>query len=132
MACTECKRRRTKCNAADTAGSACSECALHGRECIVDEFADKRRKIAAKRTEETLKYYRGFVDELLEAIRTGDSASIEMMVDVIRSGASHKEIHSVITRILNQNPTDDKKPADAVNNARTDGKMPDMPPDGWP
>ncbi|PLB55375.1 hypothetical protein P170DRAFT_470794 [Aspergillus steynii IBT 23096] len=132
MACTECKRRRTKCNAAETAGSPCSECALHGRECIVDEFADKRRKISAKRTEESLKFYRGFVEELLEAIRSGDGPSIESIVNIIRSGASHKEIHSVITQILSQKPREDGDLLDFRKNATPDGKMPDMTPDGWP
>ncbi|KAH8427841.1 Zn(II)2Cys6 transcription factor domain-containing protein [Aspergillus melleus] len=132
MACTECKRRRTKCNAAETAGSSCSECALHGRDCIVDEFADKRRKISAKRTEESLKYYRGFVEELLEAIRSGDGSSIESIVNIIRSGASHKGIHSVVTRILNQSPREDGDSSDSRKKATPDGKMPDMTPDGWP
>ncbi|KKK19534.1 hypothetical protein ARAM_006861 [Aspergillus rambellii] len=99
-ACAECKRRRTKCSA-DNTGTPCTECALHNRECIIDEFADKRRKVAAKRAQEDLKYFRGFLEQLLEAIRYGDRTNVEILIEAIRTGASHEEIHSVISKFSN-------------------------------
>ncbi|EAW06692.1 Zn(II)2Cys6 transcription factor domain-containing protein [Aspergillus clavatus NRRL 1] len=98
-ACTECKKRRTKCSA-DSTGIPCSECALHGRTCIIDELADKRRKVAAKRTQEELEYYRVFVEHLLEVIRHGEQATIDAVINTIRSGASLNEIRAEVAKSL--------------------------------
>ncbi|GFN16671.1 hypothetical protein AtubIFM55763_006969 [Aspergillus tubingensis] len=116
-ACGECKRRRTKCSA-DTTGTPCAECALHDRECVIDEFADKRRKVAAKRAQEDLKYYRGFVEQLLEALRSGDRSTIDGILDVIRSGATHDEIRAVLARSA---PKDEINIIDGVDSVATDG-----------
>ncbi|KAF9889250.1 hypothetical protein FE257_007563 [Aspergillus nanangensis] len=134
-ACGECKRRRTKCSA-DTTGSPCTECALHGRECVIDEFADKRRKVAAKRAQEDLKYYRGFVEELLEAIQIGHRESVEAIIDVIRSGASHEQIRTVISNSLGRDMKAGKRKAadldGSIVTARStpDGTMSSQTPDG--
>lgn len=103
---------------ADTTGTPCAECALHDRECVIDEFADKRRKVAAKRAQEDLKYYRGFVEQLLEALRSGDRATIDGILDVIRSGATHDEIRAVIARSA---PKDEINIPDGVDSVATDG-----------
>lgn len=95
-ACQECKRRRTRCST----GAPCSECAAHGRECIYDELADKRRKVAAKHTLEELEYYRGFLERLLESIRYGEPANIDTIIGVIRGGACQEEILVIVNQSL--------------------------------
>ncbi|GJP95745.1 transcriptional regulator family: Fungal Specific TF [Aspergillus niger] len=130
-ACGECKRRRTKCSA-DTTGTPCAECALHDRECVIDEFADKRRKVAAKRAQEDLKYYRGFVEQLLEALRSSDCATIDGILDVIRSGATHDEIRAVLARSA---PKAEINIPDGVDSVVTDGNNSppaSSKPDGLP
>ncbi|RAL01342.1 Zn(II)2Cys6 transcription factor domain-containing protein [Aspergillus ibericus CBS 121593] len=129
-ACGECKRRRTKCSA-DTTGTPCAECALHGRECVIDEFADKRRKVAAKRTLEDLRFYRGFLELLLEAIRIGDDAFVERLVNVIRAGASYDEIQALLAKFA---PSDEMNMPDGVDFGVTDSNNNSPPtsskPDG--
>ncbi|KAG2417349.1 hypothetical protein HFD88_008568 [Aspergillus terreus] len=132
-ACGECKRRRTKCSA-DTTGSPCTECAIHGRECIIDEYADKRRKVAAKRAQEELKYYRGFLEQLIEAIRTGDGVSVDAIINIIRSGASHEEILAVVTQSLSGGPKKRKALDMSENPISTASTTPDgtsRTPDNW-
>ncbi|KAE8388918.1 hypothetical protein BDV23DRAFT_102844 [Aspergillus alliaceus] len=130
-ACTECKRRRTKCSA-DTTGPPCAECALHGRDCVVDEFADKRRKVAARRAQEELGYYRGFVEQLLKAIRCGEETDVQAIVAVIRSGASHDEIRAVVRGLLRRNVEEDEDMPDGVGQGtETDEGSKDVTPDGW-
>ncbi|GIJ89644.1 hypothetical protein Asppvi_008589 [Aspergillus pseudoviridinutans] len=98
-ACTECQRRRTKCSANST-GTPCSECALHGRDCIIDEFADKRRKVVRDRAQEELVYYREFVEQLLAAIRHGKRTDVDAIINVIQSGASLEKIHLIVAQSL--------------------------------
>ncbi|PLB39573.1 Zn(II)2Cys6 transcription factor domain-containing protein [Aspergillus candidus] len=127
-ACTECKRRRTKCSA-DTTGTPCTECALHNRECIIDEFADKRRKVAARRAHEDLKYYRGFLEQLLAAIRYGNLSTVDSIVDVIRSGASQEEIHATVSQFAGERLKEpDQLPAS--HPTRVDGDASSLTPDG--
>ncbi|KAF7593934.1 hypothetical protein BBP40_010441 [Aspergillus hancockii] len=130
-ACTECKRRRTKCSA-DTTAPPCTECALHGRECVINEFADKRRKIAARRAQEEVKYYRVFVDQLLEAIRLGDGPEVDAILAVIRSGASHNEIRAVVRNALGRDAKMDEDMADSAGpGTETDDASKDFTSDGW-
>ncbi|KAE8356501.1 hypothetical protein BDV28DRAFT_127109 [Aspergillus coremiiformis] len=96
-ACTECKKYRTKCNT-DSIGGPCTECVIHGRRCEIDESADKRRKVDAKRDLENLMYYRGFVEQLLRAIRYGDRTEVDAVVIAIQSGATYENILSVIAK----------------------------------
>ncbi|KAL4979788.1 hypothetical protein BDW66DRAFT_96241 [Aspergillus desertorum] len=112
-ACSECKLRRTKCTVADSGGP-CTECALHNRECIIDELADRRRKIAAKETEENLKrtqmelqatrteleYYRSYVDYLLTSIRSCQEGELSKIVKVIRRGSTDEEILSYLSQVV--------------------------------
>ncbi|KAL5357543.1 hypothetical protein BJX96DRAFT_172619 [Aspergillus floccosus] len=119
---------------ADTTGSPCTECAIHGRECIIDEYADKRRKVAAKRAQEELKYYRGFLEQLIEAIRTADGVSVDAIINIIRSGASHEEILAVVTQSLSGGPKKRKAPDMSDNPISTASTTPDgtsRTPDNW-
>ncbi|KAL1847944.1 hypothetical protein Plec18167_004909 [Paecilomyces lecythidis] len=95
-ACKECKRRRTKCST----GNPCTECAAHDRECVYDESADKRRKVAAKRAQEQLEYYKGLLERLLDSIRYCERAEIDQIIAVIRGGASLNDISAVVEQNL--------------------------------
>jgi hypothetical protein len=81
-------------------GNPCTECAAHDRECVYDESADKRRKVAAKRAQEQLEYYKGILERLLESIRYCERAEIEQIIAVIRGGASLDDISTVIENSL--------------------------------
>ncbi|KAK9580836.1 hypothetical protein V6Z92_007943 [Aspergillus fumigatus] len=133
-ACRECQRRRTKCSANST-GAPCSECALHGRDCIVDEYADKRRKVARDRIQEELAYYREFVQQLLAAIRHGNRTDVDVIINVIRSGASLEKIHLIVAQSLSHTNEADgleirvcdpnKEPDGISGNSSPDAKEPD-------
>jgi hypothetical protein len=78
--------------------------------------------------EEELAYYRGFLEQLLKAIRHGNRADIDAIIDVIRSGASEKEIRLVVARSLGLELTfpDLKEPDGvSVNSSSSDLKSPD-------
>jgi hypothetical protein len=75
--------------------SCCTKCETHGRECLYDETSDKRRKAAAKRTQEDLANVRGFVEQLLQVLRAGDSKTIQHLIHQIRSGASQEDIRAI-------------------------------------
>lgn len=68
---------------------------MHSRECVYDEAADKRRKVSAKHAHEELQYYRGFVAQLLQAIRRGNRTVVNNIVNTIRAGASDDDILSL-------------------------------------
>ncbi|PLN77210.1 hypothetical protein BDW42DRAFT_6832 [Aspergillus taichungensis] len=127
-ACAECKRRRTKCSA-DTTGTPCTECALHNRECIIDEFADKRRKVAARRAHEDLKYYRGFLEQLLTAIRYCNQSTVDSIIDLIRSGASEEEIQNTVSQLASER-LKEQGPLSASHPTRVDGDASSVTPDG--
>ncbi|KAF7165106.1 hypothetical protein CNMCM5623_009414 [Aspergillus felis] len=88
-----------KCSANST-GNPCSECALHGRDCIIDEYTDKRRKVVRDRAQEELVYYREFVQQLLAAIRHGKRTDVDAIINVIQSGASLEKIHLIVAQSL--------------------------------
>ncbi|KAI9925151.1 hypothetical protein MW887_006071 [Aspergillus wentii] len=118
---------------ADITGTPCTECALHNRNCFIDEGADKRRKISVKRTEEELRYYREFVEQLLKAIRQGKHSDVDIIVNAIRSGASQEEIRSVIAHCLGQFPNDNdpgKKPGNVANDLTNNDASTSTTPDG--
>ncbi|KAJ5619639.1 hypothetical protein N7510_003623 [Penicillium lagena] len=116
-ACTECKRRRTRC-ADGKPGKPCSECETHGRQCFFDEGSDKRRKISAKRTQEDLRYYRQFVDFLLEAIRTSEYSVVQHLIEIIRAGMPEDQLAAEVAHILNRTPL--PLPTDRRNTSEPD------------
>ncbi|ODM17419.1 hypothetical protein SI65_07094 [Aspergillus cristatus] len=146
MACAKCKRRRTKCSY-DTTGSPCTECMLQGCQCIVDESADKRRKVAAKRAEEENKrllervkqlegsrdYERQFKELLLEAFREGDDDSAAAIIHSIRSRLPEDHILDVLNQVLDKAEDRASNLEDGVEDAQggmmVDGVPPYYPPD---
>lgn len=99
---------------------------------MVDEFADKRRKVAARRAQEELGYYRGFVEQLLKAIRCGEGTDVQTIVAVIRSDASHDEIRAVVRGLLRRNVKEEDMPDGVGQGTETDEGSKDVTPDGWP
>ncbi|RAL17285.1 Zn(II)2Cys6 transcription factor domain-containing protein [Aspergillus homomorphus CBS 101889] len=83
-ACGECQRRRTRCIPEGT-GNPCTECRIHGRECVVNLSTDKRRKAAARQTEELLKLYRGLVEAMLGSLRIEDPKITQEVLAHVRT-----------------------------------------------
>ncbi|KAJ5216231.1 uncharacterized protein N7498_002638 [Penicillium cinerascens] len=100
-ACKECQKRRTRCSM-NGSGHSCTECETHGRDCLFDETSDRRRKAAAKRTQEDLANLREFVEQLLQLFRAGDNNTVQHLIHQIRSGASQEEIRVVVLQYLGQ------------------------------
>jgi hypothetical protein len=99
---------------------------------VIDEFADKRRKVAARRAQEELRYYRGFVEQLLKAIRFGEGTDVDVIVAAIRSGASHDEIRAVVRDSLGRDAKGDDDMADSVGpGTETDDASRELTSDGW-
>ncbi|PYH89797.1 hypothetical protein BO71DRAFT_294805, partial [Aspergillus ellipticus CBS 707.79] len=94
-ACTECKRRRTRCSAGTT-GIPCTECSAHDWVCEVDIEKDRRRKESVKRTECQLEYYKDFLEALLQVIRESDLPATHDLVALIRSGARLDDIRTLV------------------------------------
>jgi hypothetical protein len=69
---------------------------------VYDEMADKRRKVAAKRTQERLVYYRGLLERLLDSIRFCEPDHVSEIINVIRSGGALKEISTEVDRRLGE------------------------------
>ncbi|KAJ5928528.1 hypothetical protein N7466_007484 [Penicillium verhagenii] len=114
-ACKECQKRRTRCS-----GVPCTECQAHERECVFDELSDRRRKASAKKTQEELNNLRDFLDQLLGAFRSNDSQAVQHLVNTIRSGASHEEIHRAILEIHSQTSGSPSHPASLDPNVISD------------
>ncbi|KAE8150474.1 hypothetical protein BDV25DRAFT_110807 [Aspergillus avenaceus] len=100
LACLECQKRRIKCGS----GQPCDPCALHGRECVYDEYKDKRRKIAAELTQQNLHFYQEFVGSLLRAIQLGSPDNVERLINLIRQGAPLDDIVTMVNECLDQLP----------------------------
>ncbi|CRG84516.1 hypothetical protein PISL3812_01795 [Talaromyces islandicus] len=105
MACLECKKRRTKC----TTTTPCSECLSHGRQCIYDQSADKRRKEHAMTTknqlqvtQENLDYYHKLLEDILESIRHSDPDQLRQLVEAVRQTPRYprQEPHNDYATIL--------------------------------
>ncbi|KAL2870951.1 uncharacterized protein BJX67DRAFT_211437 [Aspergillus lucknowensis] len=101
-----------QCSVDSASGPPCSECALHGRECVFDERLDKRRKVAREQTEELLRktqeernHARGCLEYLLNAIRYSDRADVDALIDAIRDGATDNQIPMLIAQITHLSPT---------------------------
>ena len=67
------------------------ECSNHGRDCIYDALADKRRKEhflshkhQLENAENNLRYYHGFLENLLASIRLGSTHQLDQLVQVIQ------------------------------------------------
>jgi hypothetical protein len=81
-------------------GNPCTECAARQCACVYDELADKRRKVAAKRTQERFIYYRGVLERLLDSIRLCEPENVNQIINLIRSGGSLKNIEEEVDRHL--------------------------------
>ena len=55
------------------------------------------------RNPEEVEYYRTFLDQLLGVVRDGNQATVERVLSVIRSGASHQEIFAAMSGLLEMN-----------------------------
>lgn len=82
----------------------CTECVIHGRECVTEELSDKRRKASARRTQKELNDTRSLLKSLLRLIRIGDAASLQTMVQTVRGGAELDEIRNFLDQVLPPNP----------------------------
>ncbi|KAI9926676.1 hypothetical protein MW887_003769 [Aspergillus wentii] len=50
-----------------------------------------------------LQYYRSFLNQLLDLVCNGDQDTVNQMVNVIRSGASHEDILAAMSRVSEGN-----------------------------
>ncbi|GAT26775.1 C6 transcription factor [Aspergillus luchuensis] len=73
----------------------CKACQNTGG-CIFDETLDLRRKVAARRTQGELEYYRGLLYSLLETLRSSDEEKARQMLEKIRGNAQLNDLVSVI------------------------------------
>ncbi|KAE8130758.1 hypothetical protein BDV38DRAFT_266347 [Aspergillus pseudotamarii] len=98
-ACTECRRRRIKCNGY----TPCEPCTLHNRECVIDLRHDKRKKTHLRELEQELQYYRTFIHQLYQVIGECDDADVNQLVSLIRDGGTKEDIKNTIEGYLQDN-----------------------------
>lgn len=131
----------------DENGGPCTECAYHNRECVIDELADKRRKIAARETEENLRktqeeleiarqeiqFHRSYSDQIIKVIRYSGEEEVEKFISLIRRGASNDEIRAFVSKYAHVLPHFSLEAPHALDSIMDDGPMVDGPmPDGGP
>ncbi|KAJ5874421.1 uncharacterized protein N7529_002851 [Penicillium soppii] len=51
--------------------------------------------------EHDLEYYRRFLKDLISSIQDGDTAAVDRIVSLIRSGASNQDIHQAVQPVRN-------------------------------
>lgn len=73
----------------------CKAC-LNTGGCIFDETLDLRRKVAARRTQGELEYYRGLLYSLLETLRSSDEEKARQMLEKIRGNVQLNDLVTVI------------------------------------
>ncbi|KAE8371199.1 hypothetical protein BDV26DRAFT_276605 [Aspergillus bertholletiae] len=98
-ACTECRRRRKKCNGY----TPCEQCTLYDRECVIDLLSDKRKKMYPRALEQELQYYRTFLHQLYQVICECDYADVEQLVSLIRKGGTKEGIKNAVEGYLQHN-----------------------------
>lgn len=122
VACKECRSRRVKVKGPLTLfpslpclilfstqchdGNPCWECRKRDHPCIIEESSDRRRNASKDKIREDLEFYRTFLCQLLRAIRESNDASLQPIIDTIRSGPSVEEIQTnIISLIYGQEET---------------------------
>ncbi|KAF3400564.1 hypothetical protein DPV78_005002 [Talaromyces pinophilus] len=106
------------------------ECSNHGRDCIYDALADKRRKehvLSNKQqldnAESNLRYYHGFLENLLTSIRLGSTHQVDQLVQVIQdtvknpdpdNKSGYSKIRETILSILSE--VEDAEGSDETSN----------------
>ncbi|KAJ6012399.1 C6 transcription factor SndA [Penicillium canescens] len=108
-ACRECQKRRTRCSGHPQ----CDECRSQNRECFFDEANDRRRKVFARKTQDQLEYYRHFTEDLISLFRDSDGATVQLIVNTIRSGAERRNLRELLTR-LNKDAEAEEDPNNPV------------------
>lgn len=90
---------------------------------MFDQDADRRRKTSAKRTQDDLTNVRGFLENMLDVFRHGDDENIQLIITLIRAGASREEIQAMVRELSGntshaspRNPAPDDAPGNAANN----------------
>ncbi|KAJ5316664.1 hypothetical protein PENANT_c019G01123 [Penicillium antarcticum] len=121
-ACTECQKRRTRCSGHPQ----CDECRAHNRDCFFDEANDRRRKASARRTQDQLDYYRNFTEDLIASIRDRDGATVQLIVNAIRSGAENGSLRELLNR-LNEDAEAEEDPNNRGHNPNNPYYDPNQP-----
>jgi hypothetical protein len=67
-----------------------------GTSCVYNETADRRRKLAERRTAEKLARCRNFISNLLETIRLGESDQVIQVVRALQQDQDLKTIASIV------------------------------------
>ncbi|PYH99633.1 C6 transcription factor [Aspergillus ellipticus CBS 707.79] len=98
-ACLPCKQAKRKCSGRPPP---CKACQNTGAECIFDETLDLRRKVAARRTQGELEYYRGLLYSLLETFRSSDEERAWQMLEKIRANTDLNDITVAIDALANE------------------------------
>lgn len=83
--------------------STCNHSSEHNRQSSDHESTNTQTQMSHGRTPEELEYYRAFLDQLLGVVRDGNQATVERVLSVIRSGASHQEIFAAMSEVLEIN-----------------------------
>ncbi|OOF99753.1 hypothetical protein ASPCADRAFT_203549 [Aspergillus carbonarius ITEM 5010] len=91
-ACLPCKQAKRKCSGRPPPCKACQNTG----GCIFDETLDLRRKVAARRTQGELEYYRGLLYSLLETLRSSDEEKARQMLEKIRGNTHLSDLATVI------------------------------------
>lgn len=78
----------------------CSSCTELGHQCIFDKTLDQRRRVAAKRTSDELKYYRSLFNDLVKIVRKKDQSDALKLLAFIQLDKTPNDIRTYLDSML--------------------------------
>ncbi|RAL14755.1 Zn(II)2Cys6 transcription factor [Aspergillus homomorphus CBS 101889] len=91
MACSECKRLKSKCRVSDGATS-CDRCLKQKLSCVFDLDEDGRRRLAHKRKVEKLEEERDTLWQVVHSLRDSPDAKAAQLLNLVRCRAPLSEL----------------------------------------
>jgi len=95
-ACLACKERKSRCDQ----GSPCKVCQIHHSNCVYDEAADQRRKIARQKLIDEFSRQRHLLTSIVAVMRSTEPAHLVHLLEIVRSNTPLKEVSSYLEREL--------------------------------
>ncbi|KAL4910473.1 hypothetical protein BDW74DRAFT_186448 [Aspergillus multicolor] len=122
-ACLPCKQAKRKCTGRP---APCKACEATNGNCVFNEHADLRRKIAAQKAQGDLERYQKLLWDLLKYLRTANDEKIYRILETIRAGGDVESVEKDIAIFIQaafaeSSPIEDT--AMDVSDARKDSRI---------
>ncbi|KAL4807131.1 hypothetical protein BDV18DRAFT_113062 [Aspergillus unguis] len=119
-ACLPCKQAKRKCTGRP---APCKACEATNGNCVFNEHADLRRKIAAQKAQGDLERYQKLLWDLLEYLRTADDEKVDRILEGIRAGGDVERNITVIQTALAEGSPSEDLAVDASDTGSEDNQL---------